>query len=321
MSSTQVGVLGNAKIIVKLLLLIGVMSAVTAIISAVGVHNIGQLSSMGAEIQESGKEALTGARLNQEVIRLNRGEFRIAANPSVDEMREVEKLMDGQRKSLEDKLATLKTTADDKQAELLAEVDKNYQAYLVELRDTLGKARQHGNQVSNNEAQKIIIDAAIASRAAAKRLEDSVIAYNNFADEKSHKLAQEAADNAAAVQKLMIVVAALGVVGGLGIGLAIGNYGISRPISFAVDCLRRLANGDTEVQVFGVGRKDEIGQIAETMQVFKDNLIAKIRMEAEQRAAEEAQRKAEAEQRAREAAIVAEVAEVAKAASEGDLDR
>ncbi|RAU22376.1 hypothetical protein CU669_09050 [Paramagnetospirillum kuznetsovii] len=61
--------------------------------------------------------------------------------------------------------------------------------------------------------------------------------------------------------------------------------------------------------------------MAKAVQVFKQNAIDKLRMEAEQRAAEEAQRTAEEEQRKREAAIVAEVAEVAKAASTGDLDR
>jgi len=117
----------------------------------------------------------------------------------------------------------------------------------------------------------------------------------------------------------------------IGIGLAVAGLGvllgllvsnaITRPVSGLNDAMARLAKGDVDANVPATEQKDEIGAMARAVQVFKQNAIDKLRMEAEQRAAEEASRKAEEEQRAREAAIVAEVAEVAKAASGGDLDR
>jgi methyl-accepting chemotaxis protein len=91
-----------------------------------------------------------------------------------------------------------------------------------------------------------------------------------------------------------------GVVGGLLglatlLGLAIAR-GITRPIAAMTGAMRKLADGDVTVEVPGVGRKDEIGDLAGAALVFKENLIANERLraehaEAEKRAAE--QRKAD----------------------------
>ena len=93
------------------------------------------------------------------------------------------------------------------------------------------------------------------------------------------------------------------------------------PINRMTHAMGDLAGGKLDVAVPALERTDEIGEMAQAVQVFKQNAVDKKRMEEEAEAARQAQAKAEAEQRAREAAIVAEVAEVAKAASAGDLDR
>ena len=96
---------------------------------------------------------------------------------------------------------------------------------------------------------------------------------------------------------------------------------IITPIGAMTGAMGYLADGKLETEVPALDRRDEIGEMAKAVQVFKQNAVDKLRMEAEQRAAEEADRLAAEAQRQREAAIVAEVAEVAKAASTGELDR
>ncbi|MGE5517558.1 MAG: methyl-accepting chemotaxis protein, partial [Bacteroidota bacterium] len=93
------------------------------------------------------------------------------------------------------------------------------------------------------------------------------------------------------------------------------------PINRMTTAMGDLAGGRLDVTVPALDRHDEIGQMAQAVQVFKQNAVDKKRMEEEAEAARVAQAKAEAEQRARETAIVAEVAEVAAAASQGDLER
>lgn len=67
------------------------------------------------------------------------------------------------------------------------------------------------------------------------------------------------------------------------------------PIDEIASAMSQLANGDTSVGIPGVGRRDEIGAMATTVQVFKANAIEKKRLEEEQ---VETARHAETEKRA-----------------------
>jgi methyl-accepting chemotaxis protein len=66
----------------------------------------------------------------------------------------------------------------------------------------------------------------------------------------------------------------------VGFSLGFGSLGgaammqISRPIGQISSALHALASGDLDVAVVGVGRRDEVGQIAEAAWAFKEVLIA-----------------------------------------------
>ncbi len=72
------------------------------------------------------------------------------------------------------------------------------------------------------------------------------------------------------------------------------NKTIAKPIKSLTAVMRQLASGDTTVSVAGQERVDELGAMAGAVQVFKDNAIEKVRLEAERQAAAE---QAEAEKR------------------------
>jgi methyl-accepting chemotaxis protein len=50
-------------------------------------------------------------------------------------------------------------------------------------------------------------------------------------------------------------------------------YSISRPIVATTKTMHTLASGDYDVAIPGLGRKDEIGQMAQSLTVFKDGLL------------------------------------------------
>jgi methyl-accepting chemotaxis protein len=81
--------------------------------------------------------------------------------------------------------------------------------------------------------------------------------------------------------------------GGLGsfvIALLMGilmTRGISGPIARMSNAMVKLAHGDTAVDVPGLGRKDEVGEMADAVQVFKNNLIETNRLRADQEAQKE----------------------------------
>jgi methyl-accepting chemotaxis protein len=59
---------------------------------------------------------------------------------------------------------------------------------------------------------------------------------------------------------------------------------VARPIVRTTDIMGRLAKHDLSVEIEGVDRKDEVGQMARAVQVFKDSMIEGDRLAAEQKA-------------------------------------
>ncbi|MGD1877255.1 MAG: methyl-accepting chemotaxis protein [Kiloniellaceae bacterium] len=70
--------------------------------------------------------------------------------------------------------------------------------------------------------------------------------------------------------------------------------GITKPINGMSGAMRELAGGNLQVAVPGVGRHDEIGEMAEAVEVFKKNGIEQKRLEEESR---QAAQRAEQEKR------------------------
>ncbi|GHD56765.1 methyl-accepting chemotaxis protein [Thalassobaculum fulvum] len=96
--------------------------------------------------------------------------------------------------------------------------------------------------------------------------------------------AQDAALRNAFVISVTIGLAALG----LALAMAwVMNRSIVRPITAITGIMRRLAGGDTTVEIPSPKRRDEIAEMADAVQVFKDNAIEKERLEAERREAEQ----------------------------------
>ena len=81
---------------------------------------------------------------------------------------------------------------------------------------------------------------------------------------------------------------------GGGAGWMIGN-GIAGPIQRMTTAMGILASGDRSVEVPGIVRGDEVGEMAAAVQIFKDNMIRNAEMQAEQ----DSQRAAQAERATR----------------------
>jgi len=69
---------------------------------------------------------------------------------------------------------------------------------------------------------------------------------------------------------------------------------IATPVRKLTDVVGHLGNGETDVEVPGTDRKDEVGAIAAAVEVFRQNIIEKVKLESEQAANAET---AEAEKR------------------------
>jgi methyl-accepting chemotaxis protein len=101
-------------------------------------------------------------------------------------------------------------------------------------------------------------------------------------------IAQTSAQAAAAIEASVAtsawwarIAGAAAVVLGLAIAWLIGNA-IVRPIVAMVGAMTKLSAGDTAVTVPGLGRADEVGAMAEAVEVFRAGMIEAARLRAEQ---------------------------------------
>ncbi|HYD70227.1 methyl-accepting chemotaxis protein [Azospirillum sp.] len=83
----------------------------------------------------------------------------------------------------------------------------------------------------------------------------------------------------------------IGAIGGGGL-LCAGAWvmmllGVSKPVHTMTEAMTRLADGDTNISVPALDHKDEIGEMAQAVQVFKQNLLRNRQMEQEAKATEE----------------------------------
>jgi methyl-accepting chemotaxis protein len=83
--------------------------------------------------------------------------------------------------------------------------------------------------------------------------------------------------------------------------------GVIRPVASITDAMDQLAHGKLDITIYGEGRRDEIGVMASTVGVFRDNARERVRLERE---AEDNRAAAEQARLEREALAAKEAAEV-----------
>jgi methyl-accepting chemotaxis protein len=106
-------------------------------------------------------------------------------------------------------------------------------------------------------------------------------------------------DDIASSVREAAILSALAVVIALLASLVVSR-GITRPVGAMTQAMKKLADGDLTVEVPAKENRDEIGDMAKTVQVFKENALKVKALEEEQRRAEE---RAEAEKKAALAAL------------------
>lgn len=84
---------------------------------------------------------------------------------------------------------------------------------------------------------------------------------------------ERASEVAASATATLTAVAAAGLLAATALLAAIATFGIADPLNTMTTAMGRLASGDLDVAVTGTDRRDEVGSLARSLQVFKDNAI------------------------------------------------
>ncbi len=104
------------------------------------------------------------------------------------------------------------------------------------------------------------------------------------ASDKIEAASNAAAARAKAVARFSEILMTAAVVAGMifaGILIVISRAAIVRPVLNLANDMRRLAAGQNDINVSGAGRPDEIGEMAKSVEVFRQSGIERARLEAE----------------------------------------
>jgi len=278
--------LGRFRILSKILGIVILLCGIGAAIAWIGVSALGELSEKADAMSTAAKRSLLAARANQNVISLNRAEFRSALDPRDDNRLAAREVITNQLKQYQERFDEISQTPDEKARLLLPGVREAFAAYKSQMDATLAAIDAEKSTKLTDSADKLR-DTAMKSRTAAENLQSKMRELADRLNARVDEKSKEARDQYEATSRLLIILAGLGVVIGGVLGFIIGQYGIAKPIRAIVGVLQELAAGRYQVEISGLDRKDEVGAVAKTAEVFRENGLAKIRMEAEQKEMEQ----------------------------------
>jgi methyl-accepting chemotaxis protein len=248
-----------------------------------------QIDQVYSDIIEKDMQGLkAGLRANQRVFNFGRLSWRLIAETEMEVMKKLSDEIAVNQKEFASYMETARKMMPivaprlDEASALFADIyKKDY--------PPVEKATMADN---NTEALKLA--RVMAARTAELRLKMIDITEQVEKDLKARSDAASA--EVAHAITLTFAIVGGGFLAAIALAFAIVQYGVSRPVSAVVNLLQSLANNDFAAEVTGANRKDEIGDIARAAVIFKENGLAKIQLEQEQKAIDErnaAQRKVE----------------------------
>lgn len=131
------------------------------------------------------------------------------------------------------------------------------------------------NTAKVDELSARMTEAAAAITKEAKSIKDGLLA-------KQEQLAKGAAEEAHSTGRYVTILGGAGIAFGVLLAWLLGQ-GISRPMIGMCRAMRELAGGNFDIVLPGLGRKDEIGEMASAVEEFKMRAIAKAESEAAER--------------------------------------
>ncbi|EYR79645.1 methyl-accepting chemotaxis protein [Shinella sp. DD12] len=261
----------------KVGLLVLLMGIAAGTIAAVGG---GGLRALGAAFQDTGgreEVAREAMDLRIDVIAISRMTYQLALAPenAADFAAETEK----RAKEMLDRLPKIASTADAEEAKLLDGVRASLAPYFEDIRAMVAVAGSPQGQ-----------DRAVMLAALDKALEGQkavTVALKLYTTHSAETLSQSRADAIArstTTQVVLLATAFICIVAGMLLSTLLARTGIVRPIQLLTGVMSNLAAGKLDDAIPCTERKDEIGAMARTLDVFRANEAHMREMEVQEAA-------------------------------------
>ena len=268
--------LGISRKIGLLVLVMGISSLIIAGISGSGLHGLQKAMTSVGEQEEVAREAMD---LRVDIIAISRMTYQLAAAPqkAADFKAEAEK----RAAEMLGRLPKIESAADATELDQLKTIRGALDSYFDDIRAMVAVAE-------TNPADAAAIAAALdRALAGQKVVTDTVKVYSNYSGEA---LAAARADALSSSTTAMIVagISALAfILIGAAISTIVARRGIVMPIRSLTQAMSRLAQGDLQGTAVDAGRRDEIGEMARAVEVFRNNALAMQQLKAQEAALHE----------------------------------
>jgi methyl-accepting chemotaxis protein len=251
----------------------GLSSLVIAGVSGTGLYGLQQaMTSVGAK-EEVAREAMD---LRVDIIAISRMTYQLAAAPekAADFRAETEK----RSGEMLGRLPKIEAAADATEIEQLKTIRAALDSYFNDIRSMVATAEA-------NPADAAAIAAALQTALAGQKgVTDTVKVYSTYSGES---LAAARADALSSSTTAMVIAAASAlffILIGATISTIVARRGIVTPIRSITQAMKRVAEGDLENAAVDTVRKDEIGEMARAVEVFRNNALAMQELKAQEAA-------------------------------------
>ena len=231
----------------------------------------GSVATYSDFISKDEAAAVEMSRASQRLTALSYNAYQILAYSSKDqEMAKFSKDYAENKKVLLERFATVR--------ELMPDEANSVDKLTAKANDAIALTDQavKAGQVDDNDgALKLLKQADPLIDEEVLAIRGWLDTFNKTIDAKSDMLDEQAAGT---IANALI---ALGIVFSVAILIAIlvSTRGIANPIERLRARMASLANGNTDEEIAGIGRRDEVGQMAAAVSVFRDNAVERIRLE------------------------------------------
>ncbi|NVD37602.1 HAMP domain-containing protein [Ensifer sp. HO-A22] len=256
------------KIRGKINLIVGVMSLLAIAVTGMSLLVVSQYNSRFHQYQNASERAFNGEHLNRLVTGVVMEARGIYAAPTIEKAKP---FADGILKNLEKIDALFAEWRPLVPADKLGSFDAltkradEFKAFRVETaRLSQEVSPKAANEQGNNDANR-------ANRKAFQAEIDAVVEANLATLEI---VQADIASFERSVIVIILGIAGLGLAVGIGTAFYIGTNHLSRPILDLTGKMKLLAGGDLSADVPFADRKDEIGEMAAAVQIFKQNGLA-----------------------------------------------
>ncbi len=257
----------NLKISFKILIFMGLLTIVSAGTAALQIEGMSELDKQSTEIADNWLPSIEAASaVNTALGNYRIQEFKYLAASNQHDGEKAEEDMERFSKKMDEQIQTYqKLLSSDEERELFRNFTQSYAEYMHVHQEFMSVYKSGDKDAANN----IIYGKSFEKYSTTGNYIDQIISLNN-------KGSRASSDKADAIYEQQHILAIAAVIVLLFIALAsttLLSRFVATPIASITRYMDILSSGDLSQDVPSKTRKDEIGQMAQALQIFKDNLL------------------------------------------------